>query len=137
MTAMRRLLLPAVVLGALVLAFAGGLAVAAPRRLPAVALGAVLLWRVEVAAASFVVAYVAVVAVHLSLHGRTFTRVGSTGIEIPDMRRAAEEETDVAAIDLGVSLAALRVTTEALDERLRTLEHPPDVVLRSPPGDLA
>ncbi len=87
----------------------------------------------------FVAAYVAVVAVHLSLHGRTFTRIGSARVEIPDMltSRAVEEETDVAAADLGVSLAELRASMTEIDVRLRALEHPRDLVLRSNRGDLA
>ncbi len=111
----------------------------APAHLPAVALGAVLVWRVEVAASLFVAAYVAVVAVHLSLHGRTFTRVGSAGVEIPELLRprAVDEETDVAAADLGVSLAELRASMTEIDVRLRALEHARDLVLRSHRGDLA
>jgi len=136
---MRRRLFPAIVLATLVLSLGGAVAAPTPHRLPAVALGAVLIWRVEVAAVTFTVAYVAIVTVRLALHGRTFTHLGSRGIEIPDVLSdaEAEHETEIAAVDLGTSLAAIRTTIEQLDSRLRALEHARHVVLHSDPGDLA
>jgi hypothetical protein len=136
---MRRRLLPVAVLLALALTLVGATTAPAPHRLPAVALGAVLIWRVEVAAVTFIVAYVAIVTVRLSLHGRTFTHVGSRGIEIPDVLSHAEavHETKVGAAELGTSLAAIKTSIEQLDSRLCALEHARDVVLHSDLGDLA
>jgi hypothetical protein len=136
---MRRRLLPTIVLAALTLALLGAATASTPHRLPAVALGSVLAWRVEIAAVAFIAAYVAIVAVRLSLHGLTFTHLGSRGIEIPDVlsRAAAEHEAEVAAADLGASLAAIRTTIEQFDSRLRALEHARHVVLHADPGDLA
>jgi hypothetical protein len=59
-------------------------------------LGAVLVWRAEVAAILFAAAYAALVTARLALHGHTFTRVGSAGIEIPqiDSERAASHRTE-------------------------------------------
>jgi len=135
---MRRRLLPAVVLLAFAGALAGASSAPAPAHLPAVALGAVLVWRVEVAASLFVAAYVAVVAIHLSLHGRTFTRVGSAGVEIPDVTpwHVAERETRAKTDEIDVSLASITASIAAIEARLRTLEHARDVVLRSSEGGL-
>ncbi len=141
---MRRRLLPAVVLLAFTGALVGASSAAAPAHLPAVALGAVLVWRAEVAASLFVAAYVAVVAVHPSLHGRTFTRVGSAGVEIPDVteRRVAEQEARVKTDELDVSLTTLAASVSAIAVRIRALERARDVedardlLLPSDEGDL-
>ena len=136
---MRRHALPTVVLLTLTFTLVGAATAPTPHRLPAVALGSVLVWRVEIAAVAFIAAYVAIVAVRLSLHGLTFTHLGSRGIEIPDVisHAAAEQEAEVAAVDLGTSLAAIKTTIEQFDSRLRALEHARHVVLHSDPGDLA
>ena len=133
MRTIRRLLLPGVVLLALAAALAGAVTAPAPSRLPAVALGSVLLWRVEVAAAAFVVAYLAIVTVRLALHGRTFTRVGSGGVEIPEVRN----ESTASAAEQETLLAGLAASIRAIDVRLCALEDPPDVLLRSDGGELA
>ena len=129
---MRRRLLAAVVLLALAGSLAGALTASAPSRPPAVALGAVLVWRVEVAASVFVLAYVAIAAVRLSLHGRTFTRVGSAGVEIPDVtaQRAAQRAEDVKMAELAVTLAEFRASIDEIEGRVRALEDAPDVLLR-------
>ncbi len=80
---MRRRLLPAVVLVAFAGSLGGSFSASLPHRLPAVALGAVVVWRAEVAAALFAASYAAIVALRLALHGETLTRVGRDGIEIP------------------------------------------------------
>ena len=89
---MRRHALPTIVLLTLVLALVGAATAPLPKHLPAAALGAALVWRVEVAAVTFVVAYVAIVTVRLSLHGRTLSYVGSRGVEIPDVLSHAKSE---------------------------------------------
>jgi len=136
---MRRRLLAALVLLALAGSLAGALNASAPSRLSAVALGTVLVWRVEVAASVFVLAYIAIAAVRLSLHGRTFTRVGSAGVEIPDVtgQRAADRAKDVEIDELMVSVAKLRVSIREIELRLRALEDARDVLLRFERGDIA
>jgi hypothetical protein len=136
---MRARLLPVAVLLALVLSVTGATTAPLPHRLPAAALGAALVWRVEITAITFIVAYVAIVTIRLSLHGRTFTHVGSRGIEIPEVlsHAEAERETEVAAAEVETSLADLKTSVEQLDSRLRTLERARDVVLHSNTGDLA
>lgn len=131
----RRLLLPGLVLLALALALAGTATAPPPPRLPAVALGSLLVWRAEVAASVFVAAYVAIVAVRLSLHGRTFTRVGSGGVQIPELRGPLEGTAS--ATELEDTVASLATTVAAIDVRLRALEHARDVLLRSDRGGLA
>lgn len=135
MRTLRRLLLPAVVLLALVAAIAGAVAAPAPSHLPAVALGAVLLWRVEVSAAAFVVAYLAIVTVRLALHGRTFTRVGSGGVEIPEVRSALASKASTTEIE--TSLAGLAATIREIEARLSALEDARHLLLRFDRGDLA
>lgn len=134
---MRRRLLPAVVLLALAGSLAGALTASPPSRLPAVALGAVLVWRVEVAASVFVVAYVAIAAIRLSLHGRTFTRIGSAGVEIPDVTARSGAERAKEVDELAVSLAELKVSIGKIEVRLRALEDARDVLLRFERGDIA
>lgn len=135
MTTMRRLLLPVVVQLALAAALAGAVAAQPPPRLPASALGSILVWRAEVAAAVFTVGYLAVVAVRLSLHGRTFTRVGSGGVDIPELRSPLERQASAAEIE--TSLAGLAATIRAIEVRLSVLEDARHVLLRSDRGELA
>lgn len=110
---MRRYLLPATVLLTLALALVGAATAPAPHRLPAVALGAVLVWRVEIAAALFAAAYGAIVVVRLALHGETLTRVGRDGIEAPRVgtermeTTAAEERFAAVVADLQETLGPL------------------------------
>lgn len=80
---MRRLLLPAIVMLALGFASVAALTSPAPHRLPATALGAVVVWRIEVAIVVFAALYGVVIVARLALHGETLTRVGRDGIEIP------------------------------------------------------
>ena len=96
--------------------------------MPSIALGALLVWRVEVAAILFVALYAGIVTARLAWHGRTFTRVGSGGIEIPDIG-PARSVTD--SID---RLAALLADFEA---RLQALEDARHRLLNSEKRDLA
>ncbi len=103
---MRRRLLPAVVLLALAGSLVGACTAPTPARLPAVALGSVLVWRAEVAAALFAASYAAIVALRLALHGETLTRVGRDGIEVPRVgaakaaRQVLEDEIAARAAEL-------------------------------------
>ena len=117
----RRLVLPLAVLSALSAALTGALLAPAPGQLPALALGSTLAWRVEVAAIVFVAAYGAIVTTRLALHGHTYTRVGSAGIEIPQIQR---ETSDVVerTTKIELSLDELGDAIETLNERLAALE---------------
>ena len=110
---MRARLLPAAVLAALVLAVVGAIASPAPPRLPSIALGAVVVWRVEIAAIVFLAAYGAVVAARLALHGETLTRVGRDGIEIPRVRPSGAQASR-GGEHLAASVAELQATIEDL-----------------------
>jgi len=135
MRAIRRLLLPAVVLLSLVAAIAGAATAQPPPGLPAVALGATLVWRVEVAAAVFAVAYLAIVTVQLALHGRTFSRVGYAGVDIPEV--GARSRTSGRRRISRARFALLVDAVTEIDARLCALEDPTDVLLRSDEGELA
>lgn len=103
---MRRRLLPAVVLLALAGSLGGAFTAPLPVRLPAVALGAVVVWRAEVTAALFAASYCEIVALRLALHGETLTRVGRDGIEVPRVgaakaaRQVREDELAAQALEL-------------------------------------
>jgi hypothetical protein len=125
---MRRLALPAVVIAAFAFAIVGATSAPAPHPLPSIALGATIVWRVEVAGIMFVALYGGIVTARLAWHGRTFTRVGSGGIEIPDVGSACSV-TD--SID---RLAALLADFES---RLQALEDARHVLLNSKKEDLA
>jgi hypothetical protein len=127
------------VLAALVLSLAAALATPPPQRLPGLALGAVLVWRVEIAAVVFAAGYAAIVTLRLALHGRTFTRVGSDGVEIPQvgLERAAAQTTQRTAEGLTESIGELRDGMQRLERRLDAIDDPHDLVLRSRRGGLA
>ncbi len=133
MTAARRGLLPAVVLLTLALALAGAATAPLPSRLPAVALGAVVVWRVEVASVVFAALYAVLVVARLALHGETLTRVGRDGIEIPRVgavRGAEGPVADQAAVD-AKQLDRLAATLGARDES----DDPTHPLLRSDEED--
>lgn len=120
----RRIVLPAAVLLALVAALAGALLAPAPGGgLPAVALGSTLVWRVEVAAVVFAAAYGAIVTTRLALHGHTYTRVGSSGIEIPQVARNETGQATTRSADLSARVDRLQSTVSKLASRLEALEH--------------
>ncbi|HKG38012.1 MAG TPA: hypothetical protein VKB25_03405 [Conexibacter sp.] len=136
---MRRHALPIIVLLTLALALLGAATAPRPHHLPAVALSSVLIWRVEIAAVAFIAAYIAMVAVRLSLHGLTFTHLGSRGIENPDVlsRAAAEQEAEGGVVKVTETLAEFQAAIEEFDLRLKALEDPRDVLLRSDQRGLA
>ena len=117
---MRRAILPATVALALAGAFAAALLAPRPTDLPAVALGAVVVWRAEIAAVIFVTAYAALVTARLSLHGHTFTRVGTAGVDIPQVGPAQAAN----AVELRQTVDALCAQIIALGDRLTALEDP-------------
>jgi hypothetical protein len=127
---MRRRLLPATVLLMLTLALVGAATAPAPHQLPAVALGAVLVWRVEIATIVFAAVYSAIVVTRLALHGETLTRVGRDGIEIPRVGSARAEDVS-GKDDLATSIAKLQVLVARLGHESGRVEDPSDVVLHT------
>ena len=114
----------ATVLTALALALASALLAPAPRNLPAVALCAALVWRVEVAAIAFAAAYGAIVTARLALHGHTYTRVGSAGIEIPQVARMEDGETTERIAGLETTVAQMENLMATLRARIAGLKIP-------------
>ena len=131
----RRLALPAVVLLALALAACSAALAPLPRALPAVALGAALVWRVEVGAIMFAACYGAIITARLALHGHTYTRIGSAGIEIPQVARVRTDEEMERIVELEASVKELRDTLRAVHERLAAFPDPTDPLLSSSEGD--
>jgi len=131
---MRRLLLVAVIAAALALAVVGAAVVPSPDRLPAIALGTALVWRVEVAAVLFVVSYGAIVTLRLALHGETLTRVGRDGIEVPRVG-ATGGATRATSDEVARSMVDLQETALTLTRRLESLEVAIDLVLRPNPEE--
>jgi hypothetical protein len=117
----RRIVLPLAVLLALAAALTGALLTPAPGQLPGIALGSTLVWRVEVAALIFVAAYGAIVTTRLALHGHTYTRVGSAGIEIPQIQRETSDVVERTA-RLETSLDELGALVRTLNQRFTALE---------------
>lgn len=106
---MRRRALPIAVLTALALTLVGATTAPAPDRLPAVALGAVLIWRVEIAAVLYAAAYGVIITARLALHGETLTRVGRDGIEVPRVG-AERPEANAAEERFAAAIASLQKT---------------------------
>jgi hypothetical protein len=79
----------------------------------------------------FVAAYGAIVTTRLALHGHTYTRVGSAGIEIPQVAQAESTHAMDRDVDVKTSVNDLRESLAVLAERLAALENPPDLVLNS------
>jgi len=102
-----------------------------PVGLPVVALGSMLVWRVEIAAILFVAAYAGIVTVRLAFHGHTLTRVGSGGIEIPPVGEAADETraAQVMADGIARSVSELRAAASGLGQRSDAGEDPSQLVL--------
>jgi hypothetical protein len=118
-------------IAAIVLSLVGGLRTPIPADgAPAYALQASIVYRIEVALAVFVALYLAAVTLRLAWYGRTFTRVGASGAEIPDVRliqagvdhaRQAErliQEIQAELADLQQLESRLSIT----EERLRHLD---------------
>lgn len=103
---------------------AGALAPLPSSGAPAYALGARVVWHAEVAAALFALAYGAIVIVWLAFHGTTLTRLGSSGIEIPQVGMPSQAE------ELASAHAELAATVEGLQARLAALQ--PDDVWTDP-----
>lgn len=100
--------------------FAAG-TVTPPADLPTVALGAEVVYRVEVGGAVFIGLYLATMALALALHNRGFTEFGSGGIRARGLDAASDETL---AGDYGMELIAdLREEVDDLERRLERTQN--------------
>lgn len=80
--------------------------VSPPADIPAVALRATVVYRVEVGAAVFFGVYLATMALVLAMHNRGFTEIGSGGIRAQDLAAASDGlVVESAAMELVEELA--------------------------------
>jgi hypothetical protein len=86
-----------------------------PASVPDYALQASAVYRLEVAAACFIVVYLAAMALFLALDGRGFAEIGTRGLRASQIIRAADAEQDV-------TLAEQIEVSQALEERLKTAD---------------
>ena len=75
----------AMVAVAIAVGIAAGATVTPPTDIPAIALRATALYRVEVGAAVFFGLYLATMALVLAMHNRAFTELGTDGIKARDL----------------------------------------------------
>lgn len=80
----------AMVAVAVVAGLAAALTVTPPSEVPAFALKAVAVYRVEVGAAVFFGLYLATMALVLAMHNRAFTEIGSGGVRAQDLATASD-----------------------------------------------
>jgi hypothetical protein len=80
----------------------------------------------------FVAAYGAIVTTRLALHGHTYTRVGSAGIEIPQIARNETGEAGGRTAELQTSVGELRAGFDALTDRLAALEQSTTSAVETP-----
>jgi len=77
---------------AIAVGIVAGATVTPPAEIPAVALRAAVLYRVEVGAAVFFGLYLAIMALVLAMHNRGFTEIGSGGIKAQGLTGVSEDE---------------------------------------------
>jgi hypothetical protein len=104
----------AIVTAAAILALIGGATVALPGDIPAVALQAAPVYRIEVGGAIFVVLYLAAMAVVLALQNRAFTEFGSGAVKAQSLR------------DVPASLLKQERAMKVLREIILDMEDPGD-----------
>jgi hypothetical protein len=120
-----------VVVGAIALALVGGLTTPTPNDgVPAYALEASIVYKIEIALAIFVALYIAVITLRLAWYGRTFTRVGASGAEIPDLSlvqagvdHARNAERQIQSLQARLEkVTELQVKVKSLETRIVELE---------------
>lgn len=75
---------------AIIVGVIAAMTVSLPADIPAVALRAAVVYRVEVGAAVFFGFYLATMALVLAMHNRGFTEIGSGGIRAQDLAAASD-----------------------------------------------
>lgn len=91
---------------AIVLGVVAAMTVSPPADIPAVALRAAVVYRVEVGAAVFFGLYLVTMALVLAMHNRSFTEIGSGGIRAQDLAAASDGlVAESAAMELVEELA--------------------------------
>jgi hypothetical protein len=115
--------------GAVSLAAAGAVVAALlvnvpPHGPPAATLDSEVLFRVAVGAIFFLVFYVVAVIVRLAFYGKTPTRIGTAGTDIPDISDLRQSVEEYASLEKSLSEMEERVTELAknLDLRIARLE---------------
>jgi hypothetical protein len=103
-----------IVAAAIAVGLVVAMTVTPPAEIPAVALRAVAVYRVEVGAAVFFGLYVATMALALALQNRGFTEIGTNGIRARDLAAVSED-----AVVENVSMELLEEVREEVGD-LRT-----------------
>ena len=106
------------------LAVSGYLAASAPvpDPVPAFALQAGAVYRLEVGGASFTVLYLLAMAFVLALAGRGFAEIGTKGLRATEVVRAADKEQAVLIAErLALIESAIQTTAEQLNEQEKRL----------------
>jgi hypothetical protein len=103
---------------AIAIGFVAAMSVAPPMDIPAVALQATIVYRLEVGAAVFVGLYLATMAFVLALRNRGFTEIGGGSVRAQDLSAVSGEEEVfmVAVADLADELQELRSRWEAIED---------------------
>lgn len=97
-----------------------------PDPVPAFALQATAVYRLEVGAACFVVFYLATMALVLAFDGRGFAEIGTKGLKAVDVTRAADEQQAQFNQDMKERFdeadAAIRSVVKTLNRQEKQLE---------------
>lgn len=118
------MLLSAVCVAAAIALAVGLLAAVPTAGPPAVALNSEVVFRIEVGAIVFAVLYGLVVAIRLAFWGKTFTKLGTTGAEIPDVSELRKSVKEYAGLENALDQISAQIVaiTENLDTRVSRLE---------------
>jgi hypothetical protein len=121
---------PLLVGGVVVLAVAVGGFAMPPPDVPAYALDSVVVYKCEVALASFLALYLLVVAILLAIEGRTVGKISTTGLELPSeisasvkRQHALTRKDNQARVDLFERDKRLLGEIDSLWNELDRLEH--------------
>jgi hypothetical protein len=109
----------AMVAVAIIVSVVAAVTVAPPSNLPSVALGAMPVYRVEVAAAVFFGFYLATMALVLAMHNRGFTEIGSGGVRAQELAGLSGDEPVVTDLltELTDEIVDLKTRLEDVDVR--------------------
>jgi hypothetical protein len=113
-----------VVIAATALGGTGGALVHGPQHPSEYALNSLLVYRIEVGLILFLALYISIVLVRLAYHGRTPSRIGAGGADLPDVSLIADalSEFEAAAAKLATLPPALADRVEELERRIAELE---------------
>jgi hypothetical protein len=91
---------------------------------PGATLGSELVFRLAVGALFFLVFYLALVLVRLAYHGKTPTKIGTSGADFPDISDLRQSVEEYARLEESLSRMETEVTdlAQSLDLRIARLE---------------